>query len=301
MCADRRPWLIRFQVFFIIGEHMFTVKLNQCLPVFSWRVAKSVIIQSDLAATLKGIRYCLCCLRVYPCSSVVKECVTGRFLMCGRFEIHSAIEIILKIFQIDSIDFDMKPNYNIAPTQDVAIVIKSPLTQPSPAGERMKGARRESARSCNWGFVPSWAKDRSAGYRMINARAETVATNRVLQGCLHEPALHRACRRVLRMEQEGSSKEARARPAAILQAHGLCRACTISGIRLKETKICTCTIITTDANEVVAPVHDRMPAILPEDQFRSGSIPTCTIRPGCSPCLNRILPKIPSSSRSLRR
>lgn len=43
--------------------------------------------------------------------------------MCGRFDIHSAVEIIAKVFAIDSITFDVRPNYNVAPSQDVAVVM----------------------------------------------------------------------------------------------------------------------------------------------------------------------------------
>ena len=83
--------------------------------------------------------------------------------MCGRFEIHSAIEIILKMFQIDESSFDLKPSYNIAPSQDIAIVIND---------------GRNRLVSCKWGFVPSWSNELKTGYKMINARAETLVTNR---------------------------------------------------------------------------------------------------------------------------
>ena len=76
--------------------------------------------------------------------------------MCGRCDIHSAIELIARIFQIDDIIFDIVPNYNVAPTQNTPIVIndgKKNLLIPS-----------------HWGFLPSWAKEKKTAYSMINAR-----------------------------------------------------------------------------------------------------------------------------------
>jgi putative SOS response-associated peptidase YedK len=83
--------------------------------------------------------------------------------MCGRFELHSAFEIIARFFGLGGSMVPLTPRYNIAPGQDIAAVIQNRET-----------ARRE-ARSLRWGLVPSWAKDGSIGNRLINARAETVA------------------------------------------------------------------------------------------------------------------------------
>jgi putative SOS response-associated peptidase YedK len=80
--------------------------------------------------------------------------------MCGRFDCHSDISVILKVFKIDHIAIEYKPHYNIAPSQNI-IVIKD-------TGQR-------ELIQCRWGFIPSWAKDPEMGFKMINARAETVA------------------------------------------------------------------------------------------------------------------------------
>ncbi len=71
--------------------------------------------------------------------------------MCGRFEIHSAIEIIAKIFAISSqgISIDFKPNYNVAPTNFIPIVIKDD--------------KRKLIQS-RWGLLPSWAKEEKMAY-----------------------------------------------------------------------------------------------------------------------------------------
>ena len=84
--------------------------------------------------------------------------------MCGRFDIHSAIELIAKIFQIDSITFDIRPSYNVAPTQNIPIVVND--------------GKQNILIASHWGFLPFWAKETKIAYSMINARGESVDTNK---------------------------------------------------------------------------------------------------------------------------
>ncbi len=79
--------------------------------------------------------------------------------MCGRFVTISSIPSIERAFDIEQPSLDLKPSYNIAPGQTIHIVIND-------------GQRRLIR--CRWGFTPSWAKDPSIGYKMINARSETI-------------------------------------------------------------------------------------------------------------------------------
>ena len=83
--------------------------------------------------------------------------------MCGRFTLTIPGDVIAEFFDVESIP-DIVPRYNIAPTQQVGVI----------RHDRDSG-RRQFAQM-HWGLIPSWAKDRSIGSRMINARAETVAT-----------------------------------------------------------------------------------------------------------------------------
>jgi putative SOS response-associated peptidase YedK len=101
------------------------------------------------------IQVALCTVRCYAFN-----------VMCGRFDLHSTLEMIAKIFQIDSIDFDIKQSYNVAPSQDVAIIVND-------------GKNRLTI--SKWGFVPCWSKELKTGYNMINDRSETVATNKSLK------------------------------------------------------------------------------------------------------------------------
>ena len=82
--------------------------------------------------------------------------------MCGRFEIHSTLEIIAQVFNLNMTNIQIvpRPNYNVAPTHDVLTVKQN--------GERQLV-------QCRWGFIPSWSKEEKIAYKMINARAETVA------------------------------------------------------------------------------------------------------------------------------
>jgi putative SOS response-associated peptidase YedK len=145
----------------------------------------------------------------------------------------------------------MPAGYNIAPGRDIAIITK--------AG----GQNRLSL--CRWGFVPSWCKELNEGYKMINARAETVA---------EKPSFREAfrCQRCLvvadgfyEWKHEGGKK----RPFYIHRRDG--RPFGMAGLYNCWTspegdRVCTSTIITTDANEALAPIHDRMPVILAMDE-----------------------------------
>src|SRR5688572_18042233 len=80
--------------------------------------------------------------------------------MCGRFEQTAPVEKLIERWEIQQSQLDLTPRYNIAPSQDIAVVYE-------PQGDRVLDALR-------WGLIPSWAKDPSIGNKMINARAETL-------------------------------------------------------------------------------------------------------------------------------
>ena len=80
--------------------------------------------------------------------------------MCRRFVSHSSLRLIEKTFNVDAVACEVAPNYNVAPTQEVLVIIRNHDTRLD---------------KFYWGLVPFWAKDISIGSRLINARAETVA------------------------------------------------------------------------------------------------------------------------------
>jgi putative SOS response-associated peptidase YedK len=174
--------------------------------------------------------------------------------MCGRFEIHSALAIIVKMFGIDPSGFDIKPNYNVAPGQDIAIVVRE--------------GKKNRLALCQWGFVCSRSRDMSEGYKMINARAETVAE----KPSFREAFLKQRCLVVAdgfyEWRKEGNTKKPtyiHLRSGKPLGFAGLYNTWTSP----EGQKVCTSTIITTEANELLAPIHDRMPVIMPEDKFET--------------------------------
>ena len=79
--------------------------------------------------------------------------------MCGRFVRSKEIDAIVRDFSVRAVACDLSPSYNVAPTQQVAVIIEDGVKQ---------------LVSVRWGLVPSWASDLSVGNRLINARAETV-------------------------------------------------------------------------------------------------------------------------------
>lgn len=168
--------------------------------------------------------------------------------MCGRFAFYSPSEATAALFGASgSLPFDAR--YNIAPTQDVAAI------RIAEQGDRELVALR-------WGLVPFWAKDPAIGNRMINARAETVA---------EKPAFRAAFRRrrclvladgFFEWHREGSVKT----PYYISAADGepFAFAALWENWKSKESddRIESTTLITTAANDFMAPMHHRMPVVM---------------------------------------
>ena len=168
--------------------------------------------------------------------------------MCGRFAFYSPAEAAAALFGV-STGTEVKPRYNIAPTQDLAAI------RNSTDGERELVMLR-------WGLVPFWAKDPSIGNRMINARAETVAEKPSYRNAYK----HRRCLVLAdgfyEWQRQGDAKT----PYFISLASG--EPFALAGIwenwTDKETgeSLQTTSLITTEANEFMAPLHHRMPVIL---------------------------------------
>ncbi len=174
--------------------------------------------------------------------------------MCGRFVRKSTITVIEDEFDIYEIQWAFEPSYNIAPSQDVACVIGN-------GGNRLVKFR--------WGLVPFWAKDPSIGYKMINARAETLTQKRSFA----RPLKKHRCLVIAdgfyewRKLAEGKRKI----PMYVHMRAG--RPFGFAGLyenwKAKDgTTLQTCTIITTRPNELMTPIHNRMPAIIAPDKRR---------------------------------
>lgn len=170
--------------------------------------------------------------------------------MCGRFTQSASPQAVANLFRLPIIQ-DLADRYNVAPSQPVACV-------------RDVGGRELSM--LRWGLIPSWAKDPRIASSLINARAETVA---------EKPAFRSAFRRrrclivadgFFEWAKYGPRKQPyhfRLRSREPFAFAGLWEAWTDPDGEVIET----CSVITTEANAVVAPAHDRMPVILPPEHF----------------------------------
>jgi len=156
-------------------------------------------------------------------------------------------QVIAEVFGLDDVP-ELSPRFNIAPTQAVAAV-----------RARADGGRELVA--LTWGLIPSWSKDRTIGSRLINARAETVGEKPAFRAALRA----RRCLVLADGFYEWQKLGTRKQPHHIRMRDG--RPFAFAGLWERWTPpegdpVESCTIITTLPNEVVAPIHDRMPAIL---------------------------------------
>jgi putative SOS response-associated peptidase YedK len=120
--------------------------------------------------------------------------------------------------------------------------------------------------SCRWGFVPEWSKELKTGFTMINAKAETVADSKAYKTAFEN---HR-CLVVADGFYEWKKQDRIKIPMYVHLKSG--NPMGLAGlynlwISPEGEEICTCTIIVTDANEIIAPIHERMPVILDEEKF----------------------------------
>ncbi len=175
--------------------------------------------------------------------------------MCGRFtQFHSA-KAIAKAFQLVDVP-ELPPHYNIAPTQAISAVL-----QPAPQTERQ-------FRFLRWGLIPSWSIDATIGARLINARAETVAEKPSFRSAFR----HRRCLIPADGFYEWQRQDGQKQPFYFhLQDH---QPFAFAGLweqwQSPDGKVLeTCTILTTAANEILEPVHNRMPVILPPEDYNT--------------------------------
>ena len=168
--------------------------------------------------------------------------------MCGRYSLIAEIGQLALRFGFDASGLEQPPRYNVAPTQPVLAV---------------RGGERRLAAYMRWGLLPSGTREAPTGPPMINARAETVAERPSFRSAL----LRRRCL----VPADGFyewQRSAGRRPVRITLASG--EPFAFAGLwdtwrDLRGGLVESCTIITTEANDLLQPIHDRMPVILPED------------------------------------
>ena len=166
--------------------------------------------------------------------------------MCGRYSLIADIGELAERFEFDGDCLGHTPSYNIAPTQ-MALTVTN-------GGER-------HAIHMRWGLIPSWAKSASVGNRMINARAETVAERPSFRTALRRRRCLVLADGFYEWQRIGASR----RPMRITMRSGEPFAFAGLWEAWRDTRgetVRSCTIITTAANELLTPIHDRMPVIL---------------------------------------
>jgi putative SOS response-associated peptidase YedK len=173
--------------------------------------------------------------------------------MCGRFTLSVPAETLRDYFDLRQLP-EMPPRYNIAPTQPVAIV--------RPAADCV-GRALDMVR---WGLIPAWADDPGIGARMINARAETVAEKPAFRAAFRQRRCLVPADGFYEWQKVGTRKQ----PHHIRLKNG--GPFAIAGLwehwRSTDGEVIeSCTLITTEANDLLQPIHDRMPVILPPGAF----------------------------------
>ncbi len=173
--------------------------------------------------------------------------------MCGRFTLTANPQTLTESFAGYTVPGNMSARYNIAPSQPVAVIANN---------------NEKRIDFFLWGLIPAWAKDLKIGNRLINARAETLA---------EKPSFKNAYKRrrclILTdgfyewQKQSGSKTKT---PMYIRLASG--RPFAFAGLWERwqspdGSEILSCTIITTAPNELLKPIHNRMPVILPPDSY----------------------------------
>jgi putative SOS response-associated peptidase YedK len=181
--------------------------------------------------------------------------------VCGRYTSTTAPADLAEHFGVEEIKAEpLDPSWNVAPTQDVYAIAER-------GGVRQMGTFR-------WGLVPSWAKNPSVGAKMINARAEGLATKPAYRAAL----IRRRC--IIPADGFYEWQVVEAGPKPVKQPYairhrdgrplafaGLWEVWRDPTVPDGDGLVRTCAIITTAANELLAPVHNRMPVVLPPESW----------------------------------
>ena len=169
--------------------------------------------------------------------------------MCGRYSLTTDLGELVLRFEFDGDRLTFEPAYNVAPTQDVLTVV---------GGETRRGG------FMRWGLIPHWAKSASIGSRMINARAETVGEKPAFRDALRRRRCLVLADGFYEWERVGRLK----RPMRVVMRSG--EPFPLAGLWSvwrdpDGNAVPSCTIITTAANDLIRPIHDRMPVVLPRE------------------------------------
>lgn len=173
--------------------------------------------------------------------------------MCGRFSQAKDIDDLLDEFpyiQGDITEYIITPRYNIAPSQLSLVIVHE--------------EGKNKLKMFKWGLVPSWSKDTKIGYKMINARAETISE----KNSYKRPFKSQRCLVIADgfYEWKRPDKKTKIPYRFVMKDRSLLTFAGLWEVWKKEaTPLYTFTIITTSENDLMRPIHDCMPVILPKD------------------------------------
>lgn len=170
--------------------------------------------------------------------------------MCGRYTLRTPAVRLTQLFDLAGDVPVLKPRFNIAPTQAAPVI-------------RMNGRRRLVM--CRWGLIPSWADDQAVGARLLNARSESVALKPAFRAAFKQRRCLVPADGFYEWQKVGSKKQ----PFYFLPLNDWPFA--FAGLweswHKDDLAIESFTILTTEANEMVRPLHERMPVILAPEDF----------------------------------
>jgi putative SOS response-associated peptidase YedK len=167
--------------------------------------------------------------------------------MCGRFTIRNRPDAVARAAGVGDGTFDFAPRFNVAPGEPILVFRTGEAARP------------------RWGLVPSWAKDPAIGNRMINARGETIAEKPSFRAAFRQRRCAIPADGFYEWTKRGPTRQpyfVRLAGDAPFAFAGLWERWRGPGGEALET----CTIVTTSANALLAPLHDRMPVMLEPDR-----------------------------------
>jgi putative SOS response-associated peptidase YedK len=172
--------------------------------------------------------------------------------MCARFTLTARPELISQLFDLDLL-LDIHPRFNVAPTQNILAVRSN------------EEGNREFV-ELRWGLIPSWATDSSIGNKLLNARSETIAEKPSFRSAIRK----RRCLIAADGFYEWKTEHRQKQPYFIHFPNRTPFA--FAGVwerwHADDGKpVETCSILTTEANERLKPLHDRMPVILSKKDY----------------------------------
>ncbi len=173
--------------------------------------------------------------------------------MCGRFTQERPTSDLADIFAAEDLTDARGARFNVAPTDEAAVVVQRD--------------ERRAIKAYRWGLIPHWADSAKVGNRMFNARAETLATSPAFRDAFRSRRCLVPVDSFFEWRREGTVRQ----PFRIVRtdARPLALAGLWSGWRDPETDEVrrTFTIVTTTPNDLMRPIHDRMPVVLAEEAW----------------------------------